>query len=187
MVLTLYTNLLVGLIGGLLIALITHMLLARLSVPEFFKMVYNPRTKLILLPDGSYDLKIRGIANFLGILKVDKLVSQIPSGADVNIDLSETRLVGITYMDYLVEYLKTQRAGGGKAFITGLDSHVSSSTHNRALKLSLNTSAAKLSQRQKRLRNLATEKDYQYSSQSDWNTTHLKKFHFLGNQVNGQL
>ena len=179
MVLTLYTNLLVGLIGGLLIALITHMLLARLSVPEFFKMVYNPRTKLILRPDGSYDLKIRGIANFLGILKVDKLVSQIPSGADVNIDLSETRLVGITYMDYLVEYLKTQRAGGGKAFITGLDSHVSSSTYNRALKLSLNTSAAKLSQRQKRLRNLATEKDYQYSSQSDWNTTHLKKFHFF--------
>ena len=179
MVLTLYTNLLVGLIGGLLIALITHMLLARLSVPEFFKMVYNPRTKLILRSDGSYDLKIRGIANFLGILKVDKLVSQIPSGADVNIDLSETRLVGITYMDYLVEYLKTQRAGGGKAFITGLDSHVSSSTHNRALKLSLNTSAAKLSQRQKRLRNLATEKDYQYSSQSDWNTTHLKKFHFF--------
>ena len=179
MVLTLYTNLLVGLIGGLLIALITHMLLARLSVPEFFKMVYNPRTKLILRPDGIYDLKIRGIANFLGILKVDKLVSQIPSGADVNIDLSETRLVGITYMDYLVEYLKTQRAGGGKAFITGLDSHVSSSTYNRALKLSLNTSAAKLSQRQKRLRNLATEKDYQYSSQSDWNTTHLKKFHFF--------
>ena len=179
MVLTLYTNLLVGLIGGLLIALITHMLLARLSIPEFFKMVYNPRTKLILHPDGSYDLKIRGIANFLGILKVDKLVSQIPSGADVNIDLSETRLVGITYMDYLVEYLKTQRAGGGKAFIIGLDSHVSSSTYNRALKLSLNTSVAKLSQRQKRLRNLATEKDYQYSSQSDWNTTHLKKFHFF--------
>ena len=44
-------------------------------------------------PDGTYDLKIRGIANFLGVLKVDKLLTQIPSGADVNIDLSETRLV----------------------------------------------------------------------------------------------
>ena len=42
-------------------------------------------------------------------------MAQIPSGADVNIDLSETRLVGITYMDYLVEYLKTQRATGGKS------------------------------------------------------------------------
>ncbi|MDB4752592.1 SulP family inorganic anion transporter, partial [Winogradskyella sp.] len=179
MILTLYTNLLVGLIGGLLLALVTHMLLANVPIPQFFKMVYKSRTKLMKRPDGSFDLKIRGIANFLGILKVDKLVAQIPAGADVNIDLSDTRLVGMTYMDYLVEYLKIQKSTGGKVFITGLDSHVSSSTYNRALKLSLTSSTVKLSQRQKRLRNLATEKDYEYSSLVDWNTIYLKKFHFF--------
>lgn len=179
MILTIYTNLLIGLLGGLLLALITHMLLARLSIPQFFKMVYKSRTKLVKLKDGSFDLKIRGIANFLGILKVDNLITQIPSGANVNIDLSETRLVGITYMDYLVEFLKSQRDSGGRVFITGLDSHVSSTTYNRALKISLNNSSKKLSQRQKRLRNLATEKEYQYSSQVDWNTIYLKKFHFF--------
>ena len=179
MILTLYTNLLVGLLGGLSLTLMTHMLLARVSVSQFFKMVYKSRTKLIQRPDGSFDLKIRGIANFLGILKIDKLVAQIPSGADVNIDLSETRLVGITYMDFLVEFLKTQRATGGNAFITGLDGHVSSSTYNRALKISLTGSAAKLSHRQKRLRNLASERDYEFKSQVDWNTTYLKKFHFF--------
>ena len=179
MILTLYTNLLVGLIGGLLLALATHMLLANVPIPQFFKMVYKSRTKLMKRPDGSFDLKIRGIANFLGILKVDKLVAQIPAGADVNIDLSDTRLVGMTYMDYLVEYLKIQKSTGGKVFITGLDSHVSSSTYNRALKLSLTSSTVKLSQRQKRLRNLATEKDYEYSSLVDWNTIYLKKFHFF--------
>ena len=179
MILTLYTNLLIGLLGGLILALVTHMLLARVSIAQFFKMVYHPRTKLIKRQDGSFDLKIRGIANFLGILKANKLVAQIPSGADVNIDLSETRLVGITYMDFLVEFLKTQRASGGKAFITGLDAHVSSSTYNRALKISLTSSATKLSQRQKRLRNLATERDYQYTSQVDWDTVYLKKFHFF--------
>ena len=179
MILTLYTNLLVGLIGGLLLALVTHMLLANVPIPQFFKMVYKSRTKLMKRPDGSFDLKIRGIANFLGILKVDKMVAQIPAGADVNIDLSDTRLVGMTYMDYLVEYLKIQKSTGGKVFITGLDSHVSSSTYNRALKLSLTSSTVKLSQRQKRLRNLATEKDYEYSSLVDWNTIYLKKFHFF--------
>ena len=106
-------------------------------------------------------------------------MAKIPHGADVNIDLSETRLVGITYMDYLVEFLKTQRNSGGQVFITGLDSHVSSSTHNRALKISLSSSAAKLSQRQKRLENLATENNYQYNSQVDWNTIYLKKFQFF--------
>ena len=179
MILTLYTNLLIGLLGGLLLALVTHMLLAKLPVAEFFRMVYKSRTKLLKRSDGTFDLKVRGIANFLGILKVDRLVAQIPSGADVNIDLSETRLVGITYMDFLVEYLKAQRAAGGQVFITGLDSHVSFSTHNRALKISLTDSNAKLSQRQKRLRNLATEKDYQYNSKIDWNTIYLKKFHFF--------
>ena len=179
MILTLYTNLLIGLLGGLILALVTHMLLARVSIAQFFKMVYHPRTKLIKRQDGNFDLKIRGIANFLGILKANKLVAQIPAGADVNIDLSETRLVGITYMDFLVEFLKTQRASGGKAFITGLDAHVSSSTYNRALKISLTSSATKLSQRQKRLRNLATERDYQYTSQVDWDTVYLKKFHFF--------
>ena len=179
MVLTLYTNLLIGLLGGLLLALVTHMLLARMSIPQFFKMVYKSKTKLLKRSDGTFDLKIRGIANFLGILKVDKLVAKIPHGADVNIDLSETRLVGITYMDYLVEFLKTQRNSGGQVFITGLDSHVSSSTHNRALKISLSSSSAKLSQRQRRLENLATENNYQYNSQVDWNTIYLKKFHFF--------
>ena len=179
MVLTLYTNLLVGLLGGLLLALVTHMLLAKLSIPQFFKMVYKSRTRLVKVSENAFDLKIKGIANFLGILKVDKLVAKIPQGADVNIDLSETRLVGITYMDYLAEYLKTQRASGGKVFITGLDSHVSSSNHNRALKICLSGSDAKLSQRQKRLRNLATEKDFQFSSQVDWNTDYFKRFHFF--------
>ena len=179
MVLTLYTNLLIGLLGGSLLVLVTHILLARLSISDFLKMVYSSRTKLMKRPDGSFDVKIRGVANFLGILKVDKLVAQIPSGADVNIDLSEARLVGMTYMDYLVEYLNMQRGTGGSVFITGLDSHVSSNMYNRALKISLNSSAVRLSQRQKRLRNLATQKGYHYASQVDWNTNYLEKFHFF--------
>ena len=179
MILTLYTNLLIGLLGGLLLAMVTHMLLAKVSIPEFFKMVYNSGSELVKKPDGSYDLNVKGIANFLGILKVDKLVNQIPSGANVNIDLSGTRLVGITYMDYIVDYLKMQNNTGGKVIIKGLDSHVSSSTYNRALKISLTSSPTKLSPRQTRLQNLANEKDYQYASRVDWNTSYLKNFHFF--------
>ena len=179
MVLTLYTNLLIGLLGGLLLAMVSHMLLAKASIPQFFKMVYRSGSNLVINPDGSYDIKVKGIANFLGILKIDKMVAQIPFGSNVNIDLSETRLVGITYMDYIVDYLKVQKNSGGNVIIKGLDSHVSSSTYNRALKIALNNQVAKLSQRQIRLQNLANEKDYQYTSQVDWNTTYLNKFHFF--------
>jgi MFS superfamily sulfate permease-like transporter len=155
MILTLYTNLLIGLLGGLLLAMVSHMLLAKVSIPQFFKMVYKSGSNLVKKSDGSYDLKIKGIANFLGILKIDKLVSQIPSGADVNIDLSETRLVGMTYMDYLVDYLNMQKGTGGEVVIKGLDSHVSSSTHNRALKISFNNSVVELSPRETPLKKLS--------------------------------
>jgi len=195
MVLTLYTNLLIGLLGGLLLAMVTHMLLSNVSIPQFFKMVYRSGSNLVKKPDGSYDLNIKGIANFLGILKIDKMVAEIPAGANVNIDLSETRLVGITYMDYIVDYLKLQNNTGGKVVIKGLDSHVSSSTHNRALKIALNNQVVKLSSRQTRLQNLANERDYEYNNRIDYNTSYLKKFHFFeirpierkSNRLNGSF
>ena len=179
MIMTLYTNLLVGLLGGSILVLVTHILLARIPVSQFFKLVYTARTRLISLPDGSFILKVRGIGNFLGIIKVDKLVAQIPPDADVNIDLSETRLVDMTYMDYLVEFLNKQRENGGKVFISGLDGHISSSTYNKALKFVVTGESVKLNHRQKRLRNLATEKGYSYSREVNWNTSYLKQFHFF--------
>ncbi len=179
MVLTLYTNLLIGLLGGLLLVMASHMLLAKEPIDQFFKLIYSGGSRVEENPDGSYDLKIKGIANFLGILKVDTLVKTIPSGVNVNIDLSETRLVGMTYMEYLVDYLRVQKDSGGNVVIKGLDTHVSYSTHNRALKISLNNAAPKLSPRQLRLQTLANERDFLFNNQVEWDTSYLKKFHFF--------
>lgn len=179
MILTLYTNLLIGLVGGLLLVLASHMLLTKETITQFFRLTYRAGSYVEENQGGGYDLKIKGIANFLGILKIDKLVKKIPLGADVNIDLSETRLVGMTYMEYLVDYLRTQKEAGGNVDINGLDSHVSYSTHNRALKISLNNTAPKLSPRQTRLQNLANEKDYSFNHKVEWDTVYLKKFHFF--------
>ena len=179
MVLTLYTNLLVGLLGGLILVMASHMLLAKEPISQFFKMIYRADSRVEENTDGSYDLKIKGIANFLGILKVDSLVKTIPAGVNVNIDLSETRLVGMTYMEYLVDYLRMQKDSGGEVVIKGLDAHVSYSTHNRALKISLNNAAPKLSPRQIRLQNLANEKDYLFNNKVEWDTSYLKRFHFF--------
>lgn len=179
MVLTLYTNLLVGLLGGLLLVMASHMLLAKEPIAQFFKMIFSSGSSVVPNQDAGYNLKIKGIANFLGILKVDKLVKKIPPGENVTIDLSETRLVGMTYMEYLVDYLRMQKETGGKVVIKGLDSHVSYSTHNRALKISLNNAAQKLSPRQVRLQNLANENDYSFNNRVDWDTGYLKKFHFF--------
>ena len=179
MVLTLYTNLLVGLVGGLSLALATHMLLAKLPISQFFKMVYNSGSDLSQIAEDRYELKIKGIANFLSIPRIDKLIKKIPDGVDVRVDLTDTKLVGITFMDYIVDYLKIQKTLGGNVVLEGLGSHVSYSTYNRALKISLKNAAVKLSPRQNRLKNLANEKDYRFNHEVDWNTSYLKQFHFF--------
>ena len=179
MVLTLYTNLLVGLVGGLSLALATHMLLAKLPISQFFKMVYNSGSDLSQIAEERYELKIKGIANFLSIPKIDKLIKKIPDGVEVRVDLTDTKLVGITFMDYIVDYLKIQKTLGGNVVLEGLGSHVSYSTYNRALKISLKNAAVKLSPRQNRLKNLANEKDYRFNHEVDWDTSYLKQFHFF--------
>ncbi len=179
MILTLYSNLLIGLLGGLLLVLVSHMLLARVSIPRFFKLVFHSGSNLVSNSENDYYLKIKGIANFLSVFGINNLISRIPSGADVKIDLSQTRLVGMTYMDFLVDFLKAQKETGGKVVISGLDSHVSTSPYNRALKISLKNNIEKLSPRQKRLQDLANENDYEYNTKVNWNTSYLKKFHFF--------
>ena len=179
MVLTLYTNLLVGLVGGLSLALATHMLLAKLPISQFFKMVYNSGSDLSQIAEDRYELKIKGIANFLSIPRIDKLIKKIPDGVEVQVDLTDTKLVGITFMDYIVDYLKIQKTLGGNVVLEGLGSHVSYSTYNRALKISLKNAAVKLSPRQYRLKNLANEMDYRFNHEVDWNTSYLKQFHFF--------
>ena len=150
-----------------------------MPIGEFFKETYSNNTNVFITKEGNYNLQIEGIASFLTIPRIGKLTNNIPGGSNVTIDLSKTRLVGTTFMEYLVDYLKMHRDTGGNAVITGLDAHVSSSTHNRALKISLNSFATKLSPRQIRLQNLAAEKDYQFTSQVDWNTSYLRNFHFF--------
>ncbi|MEZ4687411.1 MAG: SulP family inorganic anion transporter [Bacteroidia bacterium] len=135
MVLTLFTNLLVGLFGGLFLAIVVHLLLARVPVQHFFKLIFNPGSNLLLKPDGSYELRIRGIANFLGLLSINNLVSQIPAGAKATIDLSETRLVGFTVLEDLYDFQKVHENSGGKIVINGLEKHISSSSHRQLPKL----------------------------------------------------
>lgn len=176
---TLYSDLLMGILGGTLFTLLVHILLSRVPITTFFKQTFSNNTNVFVTKEGNYNLQVEGIASFLTIPNIGKLTNNIPAGANVNIDLTKTRLVGMTFMEYLVDYIKMQEDTDGNVTIKGLDSHVSSSTHNRALKISLTNFETKLSPRQIRLQNLAGEKDYQFTNRVDWNTSYLRNFHFF--------
>lgn len=178
MVLTLYTNLLIGLFGGLLLALFSHMLLARVSIVSYFKMIFDSGSNLVMKPDGSYELKIRGIANFLGILKINKLVSQIPAGAKANIDLSETRLVGTTVLEDLYDFQIIHQNTGGEIAISGLEEHISSTNNKFATKIKIHV-VKPISRRQSLLKEMAESYGWDFNVEAKEDLEYYKSFYFF--------
>lgn len=179
LIITLFTDLLYGILGGILVTLVLHMLLAKVGFVRFFKLIYNSGSKLIQLDNGTYDVKLKGIANFLYALELDKLLKKIPSGTTVRIDMSQTRLVDLTIMENVIEYKRIQENKGGDVKLVGLDNHVASTNHNRALKIITGGLTKQLTKRQIRLQKLAIANGWSFDREVDWNTSYLRNFRFF--------
>lgn len=176
---TLYTNLVFGILGGIAVTLMLHMLLARVGFVPFFNQIYRSGSKIYKRVDGSYDVKLKGIANFLAVLKLNKLLDEIPEGSVVRIDMSKTRLVDLSVMENVIEYKRIQDSRGGNVSIVGLDHHWSSCSHNRALKITVGPRRKRITKRQISLQKMANEMGWSFQREVDWNTSYLQNFSFF--------
>jgi len=179
LIITLFSDLLYGIIGGILVTLILHMLLAKVGFFRFFKMIYKSGSKVYPLENGTYNVKIKGIANFLSALHLDKLLQEIPPGSAVRIDMSQTRLVDLSIMENLIEFKRIHDNNGGDVKLSGLDNHVASTSHNRALKIVTGRVKKRISKRQIRLQKMAIANGWSFDREVDWNTSYLRNFHFF--------
>lgn len=179
LIITLFTDLLYGIAGGILVTLILHMLLAKVGFIKFFTSIYKSGSKVYKLENGSYDVKIKGIANFLYALKLDKLLEEIPAASTVRIDLAQTRLVDLSIMENLIDFKRIQDNAGGSVQFLGLENHVSSSSHNRALKIVTGRVKKRITKRQIRLQKLATRNGWSFVREVAWDTSYLRNFHFF--------
>lgn len=179
LIITLYTDLLYGIIGGILITLVLHMLLAKVGFRNFFKMIYKSGSKVYQLENGTYDVKLKGISNFLYALKLDDLLKDIPNGSSVRIDMSQTRLVDLSIMENLIEFKRIHDNNGGNVQLVGLDNHTSSTSHNRALKVVTGRRKKRITKRQIRLQKMAIANQWSFQREVDWNTSYLRNFKFF--------
>ena len=182
LIITLFTDLLYGIIGGIIITLVSHMLLSRVGFISFFKMIYKSGSKVYRLDNGSYDVKLKGIINFLYALKLDKLLQDIPIGSIVRINMLKTRLVDLSIMDSLIEFKRVHDNNGGSVKLIGLDNHVASSSHNRALKFVTENVRKRITQRQIRLQKMANANGWSFERDVDWNTSYLRNFNFFNSR-----
>ena len=179
LIITLFSNLLYGIMGGILITLISHILLARVGFLPFFKMIYRSGSKVDRLENGSYDVKLKGITNFLYALQLEKLLQEIPIGSVVRIDMSQTRLVDLSIMENVIDFKRIQDNNGGDVKLIGLDNHVASTSHNRALKIVTGQVRKQMTKRQIRLQEMANSNGWSFERDVDWNTSYLRNFRFF--------
>lgn len=175
---TLYNGLLAGIFGGLLITAITHLLLARVPTQRFIQMVFNSGSLLVPKDDGGYELKIKGIANFLGAIKMNNLLSTIPKSADITIDFSEARLIDLSTLEKVYEFQKLHSEKGGKVNIQGLENHISSTNHKMGLKL-LTTSTHRMTKREKSIKEIAEQLNWNYETEPIGQTKDYLPFYFF--------
>ena len=179
LIITLFADLLYGIVGGILVTLLLHMLLAKVGFLPFFRKIYKSGSKVYQLENGTYEVKLKGIANFLYALKLDKLLENVPLGATVRIDMSQTRLVDLSIMENLIEFKRIHENSGGDVKLMGLDNHVASTSHNRALKIITGRVKKRITKRQIRLQKMAITNGWTFDKEVDWNTSYLRNFHFF--------
>ena len=178
LVLTIFTDVLIGISGGLLLALIVHYLMAKVSFVAFFRLIFNSGSNIFDKKDGSYEIKIKGVANFLSSLYIDKLISQIPAETKVKVDFSEARLVGLSIMEMVYDFQRMHETRGGEVIIQGLEKHVSSSNHKFAMKILTTKSSHKLTPREIRLQQRAEEHGWNYE-QGSVQDVYFESFYFF--------
>ncbi len=176
---TLYNNLLFGLIAGIIITLITHILIARISVPQFFVYVFSPRNIELKKKEKDFELKIRGVANFLTLLKLLKKLELISPGANLRVDFSGAKIIDLTVQEAIDNFKRGHELTGGKVELVGLHKHVASTKHKFALKSSTAPIATKTSPRQKILRALANANKWSFTLGQDSSFLRLQNFHFF--------
>lgn len=179
LVITLYTNLLWGVIGGIVLTLGVHLLLARVPIQIFFTMIFKSGTKMFKKDDENYELRVKGVANFLSILTLNKYLDQVPQGANLKVNISTARLVDFTVLEHLEEYRRIHGSTGGKMHYVGLDHHVASTSHPLALKSQTSPLPQRLSPRQQELKKLAVDNDWTFRHEAEWQVYDLLRFHFF--------
>jgi MFS superfamily sulfate permease-like transporter len=179
LIITLYTDLLWGIFGGILLTLIVHLLLARLPVVDFFQMIFKSGTSLEEKKPGFYILNVKGIANFLSMLFLKDMIEKVPQEAHLSVRFTEARLVDFTVQEYIKEFGRRYQENGGYFVMEGFEYHVASTNHPLALKSRFTKPKIRLKPRQLQLKELAQKHDWVYQPEVDWNTSYLQNFQFF--------
>lgn len=175
---TLSTDLIWGIVIGIVATITIHNLKSGMSIQTFFKYLIKPSIKVIE-ESGDLIVKIKGIANFFNILKIRKVIKLLPKRRHVLIEFSGARLIDYTVLEYLHKQIKEYNRSGGTMELIGLDVHEASGEHPYSIRVHLPELKKRLTRRQQHLQNFAIKNRWTFQSGINWETDVLEGFRFF--------
>ncbi len=193
---TLWFGLLFGILAGMGIILIIHYYKIDIGLLPFLNYITNPFVKIIEENNRKIVVKIKGVANFLNIMSLDKVIHSIKPRMLVIADFTHARLVDNTTLEFIHEFSERYSTRGGKFEIIGLEVLRNTSYHPLGLhhQEKPHKTRMKLSKRQSEIKNIASEYGLAFSPEINWDVSDLKEFLFFRtrpveykrNRINGR-
>jgi MFS superfamily sulfate permease-like transporter len=181
-IVTLSTDLLLGVGAGILMKLLFHLLN---GVP--FKNLFIAKYETTQRGD-DFLIKIKDSAIFSNLLGFKKAFAAVKPGSKVVVDLNEAHLLDHSFMEYIHHLEEEQMHSGGSVTSVGFDRFKPFSNHPMAARKfsidNLNKIEIKLSPRQLALRDFAEDQEYAYYPQRAKNALKYKDFPIqIGNRI----
>lgn len=118
------TDLLVGVLIGIVAKLVFH-LLRGVSLRELIRLSYS----LEQTDADTFHILVRGSAVFSNFIGLKSEVTALPQGKTVIFDLTDTYLIDHTVMEFIDHFRHDYTARGGRCEIRGLEHHEPYSDH----------------------------------------------------------
>lgn len=179
LIITLLTDQLGGILAGIGFTLVIHLLLARVSIGDFYRMVFKEHSTLEQIGEKEYRLELKGIVNFMSLTNINKQLSKVAADSLLTINGEEARLIDLTVLETLEEFGRSLKHQGGRLLLLGFDEHVGSSDHPLALKSKHITISKPLTARDKKIQANAIEHGWVYQHTNDCENDCLEEFQFF--------
>ncbi len=172
-------GLLAGIAAGLLVALSIHIAKSNLELQVFFASLARPKFDISRQSTGEYYIRPEGVLNFVNILWLKSILHDAKNEKHIILDLSNTRLIDYTILEYLGEEAEKLDIPGVFFDVIGLDTHASSSRHPYAMRILPEDQKPLLSKRQEALRDISSEYEGEYFPEIRWDVNNLRDFLFF--------
>lgn len=195
LIVTLKIGLITGILAGVMATLIIHIIINK-STGLFFRNVLKPNV-LMYKESGdqnNFYVSVKHFCSFLNYFRLKKHLDAVPENQDVIVDFSLCEFVDDTVMENIHRYQELFTKRGGYFDVIGLDILDTDSKHPFALRRVLAVPKIikkNLTRRQKSIKALAKDYDFNYSVKKEKEVSFLNTFSFFNtkhiNHIYNQL